>query len=679
MPTLDVSLQDVPHITYIFFVYIVPLFLGISALIGMLVVLVCYGRAVLAAMRGKLAGFREETPVEPEPAYKLSVFHQAPIDAAIVRDRAMILLRKFSSWYFSDFVTEFLFRRPLLWPFGMLFGIGGAAGAAGAMTMFVFLALSHLLVIRLIWAALFVAALYLRFIEGFSMRWRGVTMDCPHPDCYQQFRLPHYRCPTCGARHEQLVPGSYGVLKRRCQCGTLLPTSEVNGRERLRAFCPHCGRELPPGGRDMRHVHLPMIGGRAVGKSTMVTRIVMALDDLSHETGYELIFPGAEDRQRFVAERAELEAGRDLHPTATLSPRAFLVVLKHAHETNTLVYLYDAAGEVYQQADDERRRQNYLHHADGFLFLIDPFSMTSVRTAYAANLHHHPSIEQRTSHEPPQDVYDRFITTIRGAGSYARRISVIVTKADLFDIHQQFQMEAGTPMHQSSAVRQWLIDNGEANLVLGLEKDFPHVAYFASALDRGKGTGMAQDTAAPRQVLQPVDWILEPESVLEPEPPEPEQWRSRKVAYIVGTALATIVLLIVLVGGGTTVYRYGIGPLFRAPAAGPAAPPPWSAARLLVLSPDLFDGCTMQSPAEDEPVLYYLYARERVNVLSRSADGSWYRIRNEAGEEGWVHARLLPVPIDVARQVAPVSCEDGGEQEKAPDEGEGGGEEVSPE
>ncbi|NJN68836.1 MAG: SH3 domain-containing protein [Chloroflexaceae bacterium] len=70
----------------------------------------------------------------------------------------------------------------------------------------------------------------------------------------------------------------------------------------------------------------------------------------------------------------------------------------------------------------------------------------------------------------------------------------------------------------------------------------------------------------------------------------------------------------------------------------------------------------MQSPAEGTPVLYYLYARERVDVLSRSADGAWYRIRNEKGEEGWVHARLLPVPIDVARRVAPVSCGDGGEQ-----------------
>ncbi|NJN68199.1 MAG: hypothetical protein HC884_16535, partial [Chloroflexaceae bacterium] len=114
------------------------------------------------------------------------------------------------------------------------------------MAMFVFLALSHLLVIRLIWAALFVAALYLRFIESFSIRWRGVTMECPYPDCYQQFRLPHYRCPTCGAIHQQLVPGPYGVLKRRCQCGTLLPTSEVNGREQLQAFCPTAGANCRP-------------------------------------------------------------------------------------------------------------------------------------------------------------------------------------------------------------------------------------------------------------------------------------------------------------------------------------------------------------------------------------------------------------------------------------------------
>ncbi|NJN68837.1 MAG: hypothetical protein HC884_20110, partial [Chloroflexaceae bacterium] len=153
-----------------------------------------------------------------------------------------------------------------------------------------------------------------------------------------------FACPTTAAPPAEpytsnWCPGPYGVLKRRCQCGTLLPTSEVNGREQLQAFCPHCGRELPPGGRDTQHGYLPTIGGRAVGKSI-------------------------------------------------------------------------------------------------------------------------------------------------------------------------------------------------------------------SALDQGQGQeGPGMDPAASHQVLQPMDWILEPESIPEPEPPEPERWRSRKVAYLVGTILASVILLIVLVGG----------------------------------------------------------------------------------------------------------------------------------
>lgn len=657
-------MQMIASIVFGFFVYVVPALLALSLLVGMSVVVVLYTRALRDWRGGRLPAAQVEQPVGPEPAYKNYFSHRLYVDAVAVRDHAMRRLREVSDWYFSGVVTD-MFTKPFLMPVGMVLGVLGAAGAFGAMTMFVVMALLHTLLVHLVGGIFLFIALYVRGVEEVALRVRGVQVVCPHPGCYRAFRRAHYRCPTCGVLHKKLVPGPYGLFERRCQCGTLLPAGDLTGREQLRAFCPHCERELPPGDGERRLVHIPMVGGRSVGKSTFFTRIVMALEQVAHERGQELVFPSAEDRSRFAFERAELEAGRELHPTVTLSPRAFLAMLRSgaspAARGNTLIYMYDVAGEIYQQAEDERRRQLYLRHASGFLFLIDPFSLPAVHTAYQANLEHRPAVAERVSSEPPQDVYDRFVATVRSRRSYAQRISVIVTKADLFDLRRQFGLERSHAVHQLPAVRQWLIDNGEANLVMGIEKDFAQAGYFASSLE--------QATHSLDEVLEPVRWILGPEALLEPEPPPAAAivWRSRPAAYGLSAFIVSVALLVTLLGGGFALHRYGVVPLSRGVSAiqsgrwqGPLSP--WSSAvRFSVLSPEVYDGCTMRAPPEGTPAVYDLFVEEQIDVLARSSDGTWYKIRNETGEEGWVHQALFPVSRQVANDVWVVRCDAGDE------------------
>lgn len=42
---------------------------------------------------------------------------------------------------------------------------------------------------------------------------------------------------------------------------------------------------------------------------------------------------------------------------------------------------------------------------------------------------------------------------------------------------------------------------------------------------------------------------------------------------------------------------------------------------------------------------------EVVELFERTADGTWYRVRNVRDREGWVQASLLGIPDDVAAQV----------------------------
>ncbi|MFH8473755.1 hypothetical protein [Streptomyces sp. NPDC018000] len=80
---------------------------------------------------------------------------------------------------------------------------------------------------------------------------------CPYTGCGRTIDRPVRLCPTCRARHRQLVPNRYGALYHRCRCGARLPA--IVGVRRLDACCPHCGKVLPAGYERARVVVL--VGG----------------------------------------------------------------------------------------------------------------------------------------------------------------------------------------------------------------------------------------------------------------------------------------------------------------------------------------------------------------------------------------------------------------------------------
>ncbi|MFJ8106582.1 hypothetical protein [Streptomyces sp. NPDC096132] len=94
---------------------------------------------------------------------------------------------------------------------------------------------------------------------------RGGPAPCPYTGCGRTVHRPVRLCPTCRARHRQLVPNRYGAFRHRCRCGTRLPA--VLGTHRLDACCPHCGNALPAGYERARIVVL--VGGSAAHRGAV--------------------------------------------------------------------------------------------------------------------------------------------------------------------------------------------------------------------------------------------------------------------------------------------------------------------------------------------------------------------------------------------------------------------------
>ena len=65
------------------------------------------------------------------------------------------------------------------------------------------------------------------------------------PKCHER-GLPQFRCPGCKDLIRDLRPSIHGIWTARCDCGRVLPTTDLGGRLRLEKVCqnPKCRRRL---------------------------------------------------------------------------------------------------------------------------------------------------------------------------------------------------------------------------------------------------------------------------------------------------------------------------------------------------------------------------------------------------------------------------------------------------
>jgi hypothetical protein len=371
--------------------------------------------------------------------------------------------------------------------FWLLLSLGAVSGMATILLL-------CWLVRSVCWAGWVVVTATLRGGDDLVRRLRRASGSCP--DCYYVSPVPGFPCAHCQRLHRDIRPGRLGGVWRRCGCGRLLPTTVLRAARRLPATCPRCGHGLRHGAAVLTDLRLPVFGPVFAGKTRLVHAGLLALHDRVAGSGGTLDFVDEDSRTAFDTGARIITSGGDTVKTpAGQLPRAITARLTTGRR-RALLHLFDAAGEFYADREDNSDLE-FLDHAQGLVFVVDPFSVGWVRDQLGAATVARLAKAQRAT-EDPEHVYQVTARRLRDFGVDTRRRSLAMTvvKADLL---------AGLPpaadLHPGQ-VRDWLVNARLDNLVLSAERDFGAVRYFLVASVPAAQAGIGRSPA------EPFTWLM---------------------------------------------------------------------------------------------------------------------------------------------------------------------------
>ena len=343
-----------------------------------------------------------------------------------------------------------------------------------------------------------------------------IRSDCP--TCHSRFLIPTLMCPDCGAMHKKLVPGPYGIWKHKCSCGKKIPSTFLNGRSKLDAYCPDCGSPLVAS--DARPIVFQLVGGSKAGKTVYLSAFFHEyLQKLSTNRNLELTI--ADQYRPYFDELEEWYSGVDCPATAQLNSQMYPVIIDSSLGVKRQFSIYDIAGEMFDgfTADSEVQQQQF-HYCNGLLFLIDPFSSGDLRM----NKINAGEDVSDFSDMAVEDVATNFINYLIRTGHAKANsrcnipIAILIAKADIKEVKRAigpakinsiFRNNAeqyGTYENaRDSICRQFLMDIGLAATVDNLETQFSNLHYFpVSAM------GHAPDGTPyePWGIMDAIEWML---------------------------------------------------------------------------------------------------------------------------------------------------------------------------
>ncbi|TQM84514.1 hypothetical protein FHX81_6962 [Saccharothrix saharensis] len=302
-------------------------------------------------------------------------------------------------------------------------------------------------------------ALALWLFESFSLMLRGITTECPR--CHARLARPVFVCP-CGREHRALIPGAQGAFFRTCRCDRRLPTLLIAGKSGLSPRCGGCDASLPSATQMMPTRHVPVVGGTGAGKSVFLHTAVARM-----RSDHDAVPADPFTDSRLAETGALLADGRFPPRTPVSQPVSHTLQVR-----NRLLHLYDAAGEIVQDAD-RIADSAFLALSDGVVLVVDPLALPAVRARADPDV----LAGTRSSGIDPKTVLDLLTETLTEHHTATpRRIAVVVTKGDTLPCSTH--PYATQPPDRPAAVRAWLITHGHADLVHSAEHHFPHVHYF---------------------------------------------------------------------------------------------------------------------------------------------------------------------------------------------------------
>jgi len=375
----------------------------------------------------------------------------------------------------------------------------------------------------------FMAIVYI----GFTVIWTVDRLYLLHKriftachECKEKSLIPVYICPGCGAKHDNLTPGVYGILKRTCNCGEKLPTTFFNGRRELEAECPCCGHKLMD--RESRPICIPVVGGRSVGKTAFITAFSREfIETVAPANGLEIEFYNdkkaeiyREITQDFIAGSTRMtDRPQDVNLASSVSFSFF--VKNPALSPERLVHVYDIAGEVFTD-NSENEVQKQYEYCQGIVLIIDPFAIPSVRHRYEELLE--PEDIAGIGRADINTIIDSFLNKLREVTGLSDNkmssvpLAVVISKIDSAGLEQDVGTLAVNKLMkadpdrfadfydtQDYLCRRFLKENGMGSFLNNVSIRFKNNRFFAcSAIGHTRDKGIYR----PSGVLAPMEWLF---------------------------------------------------------------------------------------------------------------------------------------------------------------------------
>lgn len=345
---------------------------------------------------------------------------------------------------------------------------------------------------------------------------KKIRSDCPN--CHSRFLVPYFMCPDCSAIHKKLVPGIYGIWNHQCTCGRQLPSTFMNGRSKLEAFCPDCNSPLVAS--DARQIVFQLVGGTNAGKTVYLSAFFHEyLNKLAANS--RLSFTIKDQYKPYFDDLEEWYKGIKCPRTAQRNSQMYPLLIDSSLGVRRQFSIYDIAGEMFDgvTADGEIQQQQF-HYCDGLMFLLDPFSSGYLR----ANRIRTGQNMSEFSDIAVEDVSTNFINYLIRTGHAKANarcsipIAVLIAKSDINEVERELcpariawifwnnmGMYGTYDNARDSICRQFLVNIGLSATVENLETQFSNLHYFPVSAMGHSADGTPYE---PWGIMDAVEWML---------------------------------------------------------------------------------------------------------------------------------------------------------------------------
>jgi hypothetical protein len=382
-------------------------------------------------------------------------------------------------------------------PFGAGGAVGMAAGTAVGAVVAAVLALIQLATIGVTAVLARLAGTALRAADSVVLRVKNIRMVCP--SCYERVPYPGYECPGqgCTRRHRDIRPGRFGIVRRRCQCGTTMSTLLLFGSGRMNAYCPRCGNSLEYRPGHAREIVLPFFGATGAGKTRLLFAMVTQLRMWSQQLQPDFVaeFGDAATRRKLADADRWLSPETATDKTPAEPPRGYIIQMMTKGDPRIL-HMFDAAGELFYTAE-RTQELRYLHAAQTFILVIDPLSVEAFWDRLQPD--QQAKLKPARSAAPSPDLaYAQAHQEIEAMGVRLAkaRLAVVFSRADLI----------GAP---DGDVAGWATaELGLGNLVRSARLTFDQACFFRTAAVMSDGVMHPSVPELLRWVLARNDFAL---------------------------------------------------------------------------------------------------------------------------------------------------------------------------